>query len=157
MQHKAKFSITYRRTTDDVVPDQRTHYKQCMFLTKSFFGILPLCSIKLNYPQTGTSRVPSAHCCNCSQFSRQLAALVLTVVDGTVDHTWNVLITSGTFEYFKDNPVLHVRKLRLRAPSVHALAWPDLSILLIGLLCGLLCADCMTESVIIHAGKGKTY
>jgi len=33
------------------------------------------------------------------------------------------------------------------------LSLPDLSILLIGLLC----VDCMTESVIIHAGKGKTY
>ena len=29
MQYKAKFVITYRRTTDDVVPDQRTRYKQC--------------------------------------------------------------------------------------------------------------------------------
>jgi len=25
------------------------------------------------------------------------------------------------------------------------------------LLIGLLCADCMTESVIIHVGKGNTY
>jgi len=74
------------------------------------------------YPRTRTGRVLSAHCCNCSGFSRQLAAVVLTAVDGTVDHTWNVLITCGTFEQFKENPVLHVRKLRLRAPSVHVLA-----------------------------------